>query len=342
MKRIRCMIICIMLILAGMPALAWGHPLDSEPFYDPASGVLSGTVFWTTSVQYEKDHPQYMESTYGWRYLIHSMNLDTGETRTYDMDDNYYLVYSDLPGVTVAKESDGVLYLYQMDLEGNLSFLMETELSLQQKIQWLPCTAVAYYDRCLYYTLSQGYKNPNLLACVEAEGNLFVYSDTPGIESSLSQNGLLAWFDDTDGDEYEDAVFIQNPEDCSITEILLKEDYRDLWPVIYPSWTNDGKLFFTCKNRDNNVFGYYLLRYDPVADKIDIVSDKNGALLRLNTVIGDRSQFNDEGTLLLQMVCLFNSTGDATPCITDLITGKEYKIAKGGGMRGNRAVWYND
>lgn len=363
MKRLIGLLMSLVLILTGLPAFAWGHDLDNEPVYDFSSGSLSGTIFWTVDASYKSGHPKYIESSKGERYHLYSMKLETGEIKSYDLDDSYYLVYSDLPGVAVAMETDGVLNLYQMDYDGNLTPILEIQLFTRHRFSgWRYSTAYAYYDGWLYYILSKKENDhPSIhLARVNESGDIFVYRETPYLESiALSPSGLLALIDHDD-EEDKNAIIIQNPDDASILEVPMEGEYSEIAHWGYPVWYNDSTLGFCCAHTKKNSYSvlpdrtYSLHSYNLKTGEIKPAKNSVGKDAYLPYGIESPAHISPDGSMILLLEYMVSDLEllYGTPCIIDWRKGKEYKLAgrfflnndecHEYGCRDNRVVWYRE
>lgn len=330
MKRLAGLMICLILLWIGIPASAWFiiHPLENEPFYDPSSGILSGTIVWSAIDGDNK---------------LHYINLETGETNRFDLDGYHYPVYSDLPGAVVAREYNRNLFLYQIDLEGDLTPILEMQLpstAYFYRGSYLPATVWAYYDGWLYYNQSENYSEAvSLVRINQNEGGLFIYHALHAhTRFALSPSGLLAWFeDDIDGRE-ETALFIQNPEDGSIAEIPFAGKYAEMKPSDTPVWLDEDTLVFCCYSSEDDAYSLYSYRFS--TGEAGIISNEVGSKINVPLGIPKTASFDDSKTQLAMMEPI--SERGYIPCIFDMQTGKKYKIIDSGYAAGNRIIWYND
>lgn len=334
MKRIGCMLVCIILILAGISALAWvldPNPLEDEPFYDPSSGILSGTLVWS-------DFSAAMNGI----YQIHYKNLETGEDGSIRLDGYHYLVYSDLPGALVAKESGEKLFLCQMDLEGNLSPVLETEFPSKSYMnQGIHATVYACYDGWIYYNLNEDYYGELSLARVRPDGNkLFVYRTISKYAlPSLAPNGMVAWFEGSLEGRDATTLIIQNPEDGSVTEIPFTGEYSDIRPVPgQPVWKDKDTLVF-CGIEGKDTQSHPLYAYHLSSKSISPVKGKNGRHIFFPQGFLDGVQLNSDKSQLF----VDDLWWDFHFCVVDIQTAEYFKIDhpnRPGSY--DRPMWYNE
>lgn len=103
MKRLFCLVICIMLLTASIGAYA----LEKEDgvLYSAKKHDLQGVVFWTSEwVVYEEDG--------GDHFFLNSIDLKTGKTQSWEEDGYLVLGDADSYGVLLAYEDDNTIELY--------------------------------------------------------------------------------------------------------------------------------------------------------------------------------------------------------------------------------------
>lgn len=122
------------------------------------------------------------------------MHLETGDTGRFDLKGYHYLLYRDMPGAVVAREYNKNLSIFQMDLDGNLTLLLEPYLYTEAFVYGLsslPATALAYYDGWLYYFLDFHYQDDFTLA--RTDGKTFSHIEVFPVSSAMRYRQRGNW-----------------------------------------------------------------------------------------------------------------------------------------------------
>lgn len=341
MKRLVCLLMCIVLLFAGSGAFAlyWNPiPLYYEPPYDPSSGILSGTIIWSDISPDDSGNNR-----------LHYVNLGTGNSGQIDLDGYYYLVYSDLPGAVAAREADGKIFLYQVNPDGSLTPILEMDLpttSYADHVFKYPATVYAYYDGWIYYNTSESYDHPtedhseyiSLVRVKPDENKLFAYRKMPAEpDFALSPDGKLAWFEDSVDGREAVTLIIQNPKDGSVVEIPFPRN-GEIHPVsAQPVWRNEDVLVFCDIHGDGEKQVFPLYAYHPSSGEISPMKRKNGSHIILPYAFERHVQLNrDESQLYVGSVW-----GYAWFCVVDISAEKYYRIEPNPSSSNDILTWYN-